>query len=146
MNNPFEAISQQMNQAKAAYDQTMSGLQSQLQAIRHQAASLYPNPYSAMNPYAAGQMAQMQQMQQAPQPQPAQAGQPQPMQPQEPEEHPQYVKQMEVLNGIRDAILQTNTLLESLAKAQPKSEKTEEPISVKPSKTKENESNKALNI
>ena len=131
MNNPFEAISQQMNQAKAAYDQTMSGLQSQLNAIRQQAASLYPNPYAAMNPYAAQQIMQMQP-----------SGQQQPVQ-QQPEEHPQYVKQMEVLNSIRDAIIQTNALLENLTKAHPKSEKIEEPTNVKPLKQKENESNKA---
>lgn len=123
MNNPFEAIQAQMTQAKNNYDQTMNGLQSQLQAIRQQATNMYQNPYG-QNPY----MQQMPQMQQQYAPQ---------MQTQQQPENiaeKMYNQQMDVLNGIKEAIEKNNKLLNQFITGEEKSVK-------KSSKTKENESN-----
>jgi len=124
--NPFSVIQEQMNQARQAYDQTMGSLQSQLQTIRQQAASLYPNPYSPMQQYAQNMGQPIQQ--------PIEQGKTQ-----EILEHPQYTKQMEVLSGIKEQIEKTNELLYQFINGVPIC-KSEEKLSKTP-KLKENESN-----
>jgi len=97
--NPFEAIMQQMNQTKNAYEQTMSGLQSQMQAIRNQA--------SAFNPYAMNQYQQQQIPFQQPSQQPSQTE----------NEIPPFQQELNLLTEIRDNIAKNNELLQKMMKS-----------------------------
>lgn len=95
--NPFEGILSQMNQAKMAYDNTMSQLQGQL----HQARQ-------ALNSYQPAV---------AQQSQPLQVTQPQ--QDQAQSEIPTGVQQITVLGEIKTAIEKTNELLNNFINGTP---------------------------
>jgi uncharacterized protein YdiU (UPF0061 family) len=104
--NPFEAIVSQMNQAKAAYDQTMASLQTQLGNARQQAAQLFQNPMmQQVNPYHQNPYQQQlfQQPQTMPQQQPMQQSQqatPQ-VTPQPVEAIPPHVQQMTAIGEVK---------------------------------------------
>ena len=106
--NPFEAIMQQMNQTKNAYEQTMSGLQNQMNAIRNQASQF--SPYG-MQQYQQQQIPfQQQQMPQQQMPQQEQNAQVQ-------NEIPAFQQELNLLTEIRDNLAKNNDLLQKMMKS-----------------------------